>query len=1640
MATKTDRILSYLPSTFRVTPRPDVLYALIDAFGKDLLLAENSLAAVMAAHWVDYADRNAANITDLAKIAALYGLAPRRESDLTGDPLAPGADEVLETVEEFREHLKRYIRTFLEGTVTVQGILRVTAEALALQIADDYQDLDCWWQRRSQTLTTIVPRLEDAAPAVFGMKAGQVAGRSAHPAQVKGSVDLSNGVDLRGANLLRLKIDDENPIEVDLTTGTNAANVSLDAIIATLNQPLTGQAIARAENGLLAITSLNSSASSRIEIRDGLSDAAGRVFGLVPWVYRGSEAQSAQVIGAVTLSDSLDLRQHRYLRLVVDRTRVAEIDCAGANPAQTTPQQVCDAINQALQIANFATLQAGHYLKFTSPITGFNSSIAFQAPAAQDATAFLFGEVQSFYIGQDPQPAKFKSQRDLSQGIDLRDRATLRFQIDSSAMITVNCAGNDPRNTQITEIVTAINQAAQSDIATQDGQFITLASRDTGGSARLILDTAPTNDALETILGARPRVFEGRDATAAAIVSVPNLTQELNPQPDKFLQLTAIQIAVDGGSPVEIPLRINLRSSGENVSTAQRRHVHEIANAINYAFPNLAIADQQRLILRSSTIGDASRLEVLPLEIQQTQRFMTRAKVTDEAAPKIFGFLEQEVRGNTGKNAQMIGTVDLSRSVDLQTQPYLRIGIDDHPPIDINCAGQRPRVTAIDEVVNAINNRLGRSIASHDGQHLILASPTVSKESRIVVTEPRAGDAIAALGLQSGTFKGQDAKKVSFVGLIDLHQGITLPPHAAIKLGIDGADPIEISFAGAEPNFQRLDQLLLKINTTLNQVIAKTDGQHISLTSPSTGTNSKIQFAAPTTGSDVTAALLGITPLRLYEGSNAIAAQITGNISLNTVDLRIARFLRIKVGNAAVKEIDCAAGVAIERLSAVTLNEIINAINTVIPELASADPEGTHLVLRSPQPNQEFVLESYTSGDARKHLLGEVPTEVTGTDPTPAMITGTVDLSRPANLSRRSLLRLAVNGDRAIDIDVGGFDPGSTFSDEIIAAINAVLPGLATLNSDDRLQLTAPNQGSDSRLALLPLRYLDLIEYAPKPMHILPRSVRHGDHWAIDNPGVVESSSEITIHAPFGVEGPMLVNTALGWQVRVFTLLDRGESVTLQTDTKLGLQAMVTAANGATRKVPSDRILVGPLGGQVWVPFAGAAPLNQDTEHQLTLQLNNPLAAQIVHLRARQTDQDTGEITVKVVESAPIIITPANAIVNESEVTLIGRVRTQANTVQLVDATEDPIAQLRPGAGITLSAYQDRVVTLSGIFYTDRTLLVQQIDSLFDVTVQPTHGTPEPYPRVTIGDATTNNSLVHQICVRSRLVVATALNKGQVLTLPQGKSNWIYLDCYSSRFDQANFDEGHFADGVCYERGIFDISRFENEEEPPQLAAVFASATIVDPPVEITFAWQTYQPGSFQVNLPADLPTPFGARFNQARFSQEKGKPDLYPEAVLENTGNPGFDQAHSLVSLINERSNLVKAEEVDRIPLGWKPITLPFRKPQRLTLGTASKPAQIYLIEKTLADQGINRFIKVQAREPGAWGNDLKVSARPAGAAMYEVTIAYTASRFENARRVALGNPLSVLTQEILHPQPIGVLQAKAAGVEVTVTRETCQ
>src|SRR5215212_5176474 len=173
MPTKTDRILSYLPRTFQTVPRPKALYAVADAFGNELLRGENSLAEIMLSHWVDFADKNAEEIDDLERMASLYGLAPQRDQD--GDDL--------ETVEEFRQHLKHYVRTFLEGTVTVQGVLRVTAEALGLLIEDDYDQLDTWWTRNDDSIVTIVPRGDDAAELLLGVTAAKVAGTDARGAR-----------------------------------------------------------------------------------------------------------------------------------------------------------------------------------------------------------------------------------------------------------------------------------------------------------------------------------------------------------------------------------------------------------------------------------------------------------------------------------------------------------------------------------------------------------------------------------------------------------------------------------------------------------------------------------------------------------------------------------------------------------------------------------------------------------------------------------------------------------------------------------------------------------------------------------------------------------------------------------------------------------------------------------------------------------------------------------------------------------------------------------------------------------------------------------------------------------------------------------------------------------------------------------------------------------------------------------------------------------------------------------------------------------------------------------------------------------------------------------------------------------------
>jgi hypothetical protein len=110
----------------------------------------------------------------------------------------------------------------------------------------------------------------------------------------------------------------------------------------------------------------------------------------------------------------------------------------------------------------------------------------------------------------------------------------------------------------------------------------------------------------------------------------------------------------------------------------------------------------------------------------------------------------------------------------------------------------------------------------------------------------------------------------------------------------------------------------------------------------------------------------------------------------------------------------------------------------------------------------------------------------------------------------------------------------------------------------------------------------------------------------------------------------------------------------------------------------------------------------------------------------------------------------------------------------------------------------------------------------------------------------------------------------------------------------------------------------------------------------------------------------------------------------------------------------------------------VPFRKPRRLTLGTPERSARLYLSE-----DDVPGFVLVEAKTPGPWGNDIAVTARPVGPARFDVAVSYEAGRFECARAIVAGEPPPAQIQELIKPRPVGVLRAKAAGIEAEVTRD---
>lgn len=110
-----------------------------------------------------------------------------------------------------------------------------------------------------------------------------------------------------------------------------------------------------------------------------IDDATMKIFGFDEWRSVGYSELRASVVGQVDLSRGLNLGVERLITLSVDGRSPLRIDCAGAVPERTTPDEIASAVNNAAAGKAEASLvvkeQNKRVLKIESLTAGEGSSI-----------------------------------------------------------------------------------------------------------------------------------------------------------------------------------------------------------------------------------------------------------------------------------------------------------------------------------------------------------------------------------------------------------------------------------------------------------------------------------------------------------------------------------------------------------------------------------------------------------------------------------------------------------------------------------------------------------------------------------------------------------------------------------------------------------------------------------------------------------------------------------------------------------------------------------------------------------------------------------------------------------------------------------------------------------------------------------------------------------------------------------------------------------------------------------------------------------------------------------------------------------------------------------------------------------------
>jgi hypothetical protein len=1793
MPTKTERILALLPRTFRAHPRPTALHALAEAFGGELLRAENALAEVMQSHWVDHADRGAGAVDDLRRMAALYGLAPRPR------PMPE------ETVEEFRQRLKRHVRTFMDGTATVRGVLRVTADALALRIDDEH--LDAWWSRTGPAPTLVRPRADDAARTLFGVPHAGVRGHPARAAAVRGPVLSGDGVDLREGALLRLSVDGANAVTADCAAGAqDPARVPLSAVVDAVNAAA-GAAVASADDGRLVLSSPTRGSASSLDVLEVRGDAAPVLLGLPARIDWGRAAVDAEIRGTADLPDPLDLSRRRFLRIAVDRARLAEVDCAGPDAAATPLSHVVAAINGAL--GPVASLR-GARLVLRSPLHGAAGSLSVQEPGAQDAAPLLLGDAPRQAEGRDPAPAEMVGAVALGPEIDLSEVFAVRVRQDDRRAVTVDAAGAIPGRTRPDEAAARLAAALAPGTAAFDGR-LRLSSGTAGPDSRLeIRPVVSTEDAAPRLLGIRPRGFQGAPAAPAVLrgtVEIPE-TRRLHVQPGapadtalpkveagnavevdlrgprrlhevegtgltgarlsvdlgdgRFVavgadgtpggagawtitgsggtarlpldarglpiravrlrldgpaaeppQVTAVVVragvdvrvhgrlllAVDGGREVEVDLRAGA-ADPEHATAA------ELRQAINAAMAAaggdwIASVDAGRLVLASATRGTAGSLELRPLETVTALPFLVRAFVVSEAASVLLGVPTARAAGTDAGPARLVGTRDLSRGVDLRVDRWLRIRVDGHPAIDVDCGDGIPRprnalpgeiAAAINAGLRAVDPRLDGCAQVHGGR-LSITSRWEGAAARVALEPPRPEDARhALLGREPGLWRGHDGRRVTFAGTADLSRGVDLSAGDRLRVFANGTER-EVACAGADPAHTALPEIITAINVAFADLVARSDGAHLVLFTAAPGGVLEIR---PPSQRDATRALLGIDAPRTYTGDPPLRAEVTGAAPLPAaMDLRRARRLRVAINGAPPVDVDAAAGAADP--AAVTPAQVRAALDAALGAGTAALDAAGRLVLATAETGSAARIEllAYESADARALLFGaEVEPEAVGRAPTQAAVKGLPDLRQTADLSLSRTLRVSIDGGRPVEVEVAAAYPERAEVHEVLAAFEQALPGVASVTADGELVLASPSAGRESGVEVLPVRSLDVVEFPAAPHRAAPLVLRHDGRSAeLRNDGAADADAVVELRAPQGAASPALVNPALGAWVRLGAALGAGEGVRFARDPEVGVRAWILPAeregvDQAPAPVSPEQVFAGSSRDTARVPFAGERRLTSGRPGEpWALRLEDPRQPRAVVLRARTRraapvppatvgEVETPRLVVRVADAAP---GGAPTLAPEGgPARLRGMLALAEGHWVLRDGAGTAFTRVLPGLAVPLAWHADRVVAAEGPLHEGEpgeipTLVARRVDRLYDVEVREDGegGAVQTFAGVSIGSGDAADSLVRRAAAaKSPLVVAEEEDRAAFLSVPRGRSAWTYVECHGARFDHAPFGRPpHRADPLtrfpggagCLERGIHDVSRFGSEATgyAPGGAVFAGEGDDAPPPVEVRAAWTRHAPGAFDLLLPAVLPDFLGGAFDASRFGGE-GQAERYSGVVTE----PEADPEHIIAAINGTRtatlpdgtreaqgpSRLVIARRVARVPIGFTGIPIPLRRPRvrRLLLGREGQPARLYLvdpdvplvIELTAKDAAESRKQGRPVEAPGAWGNaiEIEVSPTPGGPGRFDVSVRFAGGRAESARTAALGGEHTPATAaEINAPGPVGVLHAKAAGVAARVLRE---